>query len=238
MNILLAKLCQCFTRVMRRLSCVSVEDSCINASCSHTCRPNPLSDGIYQCECPVGYKLEDGDNHNCQDIYECEDESDVCDQECRDTEGSYQCWCRPGYKEINQGECEDIDECTNSGHDCEQVCLNTIGSFLCSCNDTYRLGPDGKHCVDYIKCVSDDDHTCDEPHMVCVNDAGDYHCICSSGFNYDGNRCQDVDECASGDHDCDQVCNNAQGGFICSCEKGYERTDGACTGQYVIMLYV
>ena len=262
---------------MRRLSCVSVKDSCINAPCSHTCMP--LSDSIYQCECPVGYKLEDGDTHNCQNIDECEDESDVCDQECRDTEGSYQCWCRPGYEEINQVECEDIDECTNSGHDCEQVCQNTIGSFVCSCNDTYRLGldgkhcvdfdecsnsghdceqvclntigyfvcscndtyrlgPDGKHCVDFNECLSDNDHTCDEPHMVCVNDAGDYHCICSSGFNYDGNRCQDVDECASGDHDCDQLCNNTQGGFICSCEEGYEKTDEACTGQYVIMLYV
>ena len=221
---------------MRRLSCVSVKDFCINAPCSHTCMP--LSDSIYQCECPVGYKLEDGDTHNCQNIDECEDESDVCDQECRDTEGSYQCWCRPGYEEINQVECEDIDECSNSGHDCEQVCLNTIGSFVCSCNDTYRLGPDGKHCVDFNECLSDNDHTCDEPHMVCVNDAGDYHCICSSGFNYDGNRCQDVDECASGDHDCDQLCNNTQGGFICSCEEGYEKTDEACTGQYVIMLYV
>ena len=109
---------------------------------------------------------------------------------------------------------------------------------MCSCNDTYRLGLDGKHCVDYIKCVSDNDHTCDEPHMVCVNDAGDYHCICSSGFNYDGNRCQDVDECASGDHDCDQFCNNTQGGFICSCEESYERADGACTGEYFIMIYV
>ena len=98
MNILLAKLCQCFTHVMRRLSCVSVEDSCIDAPCSHTRRPNPLSYGIYQCECPVGYKREDGDNHNCQDIDECEEESDVCDQECRDTDGSYQCWCRPGKK--------------------------------------------------------------------------------------------------------------------------------------------
>ena len=27
-------------------------------------------------------------------------------------------------------------------------------------------------------------------------------------------------------------------GFICSCEEGSERTDGACTGQYVLMLYV
>ena len=53
MNILLAKLCQCFTHVMRRLFCVSVEDSCIDAPCSHTCRPNPLSDGIYQCECTL-----------------------------------------------------------------------------------------------------------------------------------------------------------------------------------------
>ena len=81
---------------MRRLSCVSVEDSCINAPCSHIC--NPLSDDIYQCECPVGYKLENEDNHNCHNIDECEEESDDCDQECTDTDGSYQCWCRPGYK--------------------------------------------------------------------------------------------------------------------------------------------
>ena len=67
--------------------------------------------------------------------------------------------------------------------------------------------------------------------MICVNDIGGYHCDCSSGSTHDGNRCQDVDECASDDHGCDQVCNNTQGGFICSCAEGYERTDDACTGE-------
>ena len=154
--------------------------------------------------------------------------------------------CRPGYKEVNHVECEDIDECTNSSHDCEQVCQNTIGSFVCSCSDNYRLGPDGKQCVNYIECVSDNDHTCDEPNMICVNDAGGYHCVCSSGFTHDGQRCQDVDECASGDHGCDQVCHNTQGGFICSCEEGYVRTDDSCadivderentTGLYIYLI--
>ena len=208
---------------------VSVEDFCFNSTCSDTCRP--LSDGLYQCECPMGYQLEDGDAHICKNIDECEDESDHCDQECTDTDGSYNCSCRSGYNLVNDSACQDIDECTNSGHDCEQVCENIIGSFNCSCNNHYRLETDGKHCVDYIKCVSDDDHTCDEPHMVCVNDAGDYHCVCSIGFTRDGNICQDVDECASDDHDCDQVCNNTQGGFICLCEEDYERTDDACTGE-------
>ena len=214
---------------------VSVEDPCISSSCSHIC--NILSADSYRCLCPVGYQLEDGDNHNCQNIDECEGESDDCDQECTDTEGSYKCWCRPGYKLVNDFKCKDIDECTNNDHDCEQICQNTIGSFLCSCRDNYRLGADRKHCVNYIECVSDNDHTCVESHMICVNDAGGYHCVCSSGFTHDGNICQDVDECASDDHDCDQVCHNTQGGFICSCEEGYEKTDRSCTGEYVLMIF-
>ena len=204
-------------------------DPCISNSCSHTCKPR--SDDGYQCGCPDGYQLEDGDDQNCHNIDECEDESDKCDQVCTDTEGSYNCSCTPGYREINRFKCEDMDECSNSVHGCEQVCENTNGSFICSCNDTYRLEHDGRHCVDFNECLSDNDHSCDEPHMVCVNDAGGYHCVCSIGFTHYGNRCQDVDECASDDHDCDQVCNNTQGGFICLCEKGYERTDDACTGE-------
>ena len=141
---------------------VSGEDPCLNASCSHTCVI--LSANSYQCECPVGYKMKDGDNQKCQNIDECEDESDVCDQECTDTDGSYQCSCRPGYKEVNQVDCEDIDECTISDHDCEQVCENTMGSFLCSCNDTYRLGPDGKHC----SCEEGYDRTVGECAGQCV----------------------------------------------------------------------
>ena len=85
--------------------------------------------------------------------------------------------------------------------------------------------------MEYIECVSDNDHTCDEPHMICVNDAGGYHCVCSSGFIHDGNICQDIDECASNDHGCDQVCHNTQGGFTCYCEEGYVRKDDSCKGE-------
>ena len=176
-----------------------------------------------------------GPGHNevnqveCEDIDECTNSSHDCEHVCQNTIGSFLCSCSDNYILGPDGKhCVDLDECTNSMHDCEQGCLNTIGSFVCSCNETYRLGPDGKRCVNYIECVSD--HTCDEPNMICVNDAGGYHCVCSSGFTHDGNICQDIDECASGDHGCDQVCHNTQGGFTCYCEEGYVRTDDSCTG--------
>ena len=34
----------------------------------------------------------------------------------------------------------------------------------------------------------------------------------------------DVDECAVGSDDCQQICTNQDGGFLCSCEPGYSLT--------------
>ena len=92
----------------------------------------------------MGYQLEDGDNHNCQNIDECEEESDKCglNQVCTDTDGSYNCLCKPGHREVQQFECEDIDECTNSDHGCDQVCNNTQGGFICSCEEGYERTDD------------------------------------------------------------------------------------------------
>lgn len=35
----------------------------------------------------------------------------------------------------------------------------------------------------------------------------------------------DIDECESGDHNCQHFCTNTEGGFDCSCEVGYELVD-------------
>ena len=43
-------------------------------------------------DCPAGYT---GDGKDCSDIDECG--SDVCDQICVNSPGSYVCTCRSGY---------------------------------------------------------------------------------------------------------------------------------------------
>ncbi|XP_031115720.1 putative wall-associated receptor kinase-like 16 [Ipomoea triloba] len=60
---------------------------------------------------------------------------------------------------------------------------------------------------------------------VAVNGEG-YRCGCKEG--YEGNPylspgCQDIDECANGQHNCSQnaICSNTKGGYECSCKKGY-----------------
>nr|GMD51061.1 putative wall-associated receptor kinase-like 16 [Ipomoea batatas] len=59
---------------------------------------------------------------------------------------------------------------------------------------------------------------------VAVNGEG-YRCGCKEG--YQGNPylsgCQDIDECANGQHNCSQnaICSNTKGGYECSCKKGY-----------------
>lgn len=44
----------------------------------------------------------------------------------------------------------------------------------------------------------------------------------------------DVDECAVGTHDCQQVCTNIQGSFSCSCKSGFLMNGDkkTCTGDY------
>jgi hypothetical protein len=52
---------------------------------------------------------------------------------------------------------------------------------------------------------------------------GTYQCICDEGYSQAGGglSCQDIDECATNNGECDDVCLNSPGSYSCSCNAGY-----------------
>jgi len=89
------------------------------------------------------------------DIDECKTGKHSCDLSisvCKNTQGSYTCTCKSGYKDSGDGKtCTDIDECASGKHNCDlstSVCKNTQGSYTCTekpCEDK------NKNCATYKK---------------------------------------------------------------------------------------
>lgn len=53
--------------------------------------------GSYACLCnTTGYRLA-ADGISCDDVNECAEHTDNCQQLCVNTEGSYECRCQTGY---------------------------------------------------------------------------------------------------------------------------------------------
>ncbi|XP_026558988.1 hemicentin-1 [Pseudonaja textilis] len=80
--------------------------------------------------CPEGYEAR---NNKCIDIDECENRG-VCQHECRNTLGSYQCFCPSGYRIMPNGKtCQDVDECLEQNIYCgpNHMCFNMKGSYQC-----------------------------------------------------------------------------------------------------------
>ena len=98
-----------------------------------------------------------------------------CQGSCRNTIGSYECYCEPGTQLApDQHSCEDLDECSLNNHDCSHSCLNTVGTAFCSCPDGYMLEEDWKTCEDVNECdLEDIGQTCTK---TCINTIGSYYC--------------------------------------------------------------
>ena len=120
------------------------------------------------------------------------------EQKCRNSPGSYQCSCLPGYKEnaSSVSGCSDLDECVLSTHQCKgnQSCLNTIASYVCTCSTGLVVSsnlPSG--CVDIHEC-SVQVAVC-RGAARCANMFGSYLCVCPVGYSYNSTlapHCLDV----------------------------------------------
>ncbi|XP_051551957.1 low-density lipoprotein receptor-related protein 2-like [Myxocyprinus asiaticus] len=118
------------------VSCPPHQFQCGSSECVDL---SQLCNGVTNC---LDGSDEGGD---CQ-IDKCSEKS-KCAQDCHSTPTGTRCWCRIGYKPLDDGLlCVDVDECVDSPSICSHYCNNTQGSFECSCSHGYVLEPDGRSC--------------------------------------------------------------------------------------------
>ncbi|KAJ7414143.1 hemicentin-2 [Willisornis vidua] len=104
--------------------------------------------GVRGPPCPTGYIRR---NSTCTDLDECQ--SNHCQHKCRNSPGSFNCICPPGYQLLSNGKtCHDMDECAEGTIQCNlsQMCFNTRGGAQCvdvPCPAGYRRGSSPGVCV-------------------------------------------------------------------------------------------
>uniref|UniRef100_A0A7N6B7Y8 Fibulin-1 n=1 Tax=Anabas testudineus TaxID=64144 RepID=A0A7N6B7Y8_ANATE len=198
------------------------------SNCSQLCV------GHGKCACRDGYHLQ-RDGVSCEDVNECLTGRHNCvlGHMCINTEGSFRCQreanCGTGYELSDNNSCKDIDECALGLHNCGPafMCTNTEGSFRCHPKE--RCGPGfiqdavgsciGEFCIVIVPCLSS---------QTCVNTVGSYTCrrntvTCGRGYHLteDGTRCEDVDECRTGNVCGSHACVNLVGSYRCECRRGF-----------------
>lgn len=112
--------------------------------------------GGYKCRCKTGYRTVPRTSQanyrrlsapppfwegqsQCIDVDECAEGIDGCTYQCRNTIGSYECDCPPGYEVAHDDhrQCVDIDECQLSVCPDHTPCINLPGTYICGCPPGY-----------------------------------------------------------------------------------------------------
>ena len=85
-----------------------------------------------------------------------------------------------------------MDECADGIDGCAQTCTNSEGSYTCSCDSGNTLSIDNLNCE------------------------GKKYCnLISRSITI---IIIDVDECATNNGGCEQICTNTNRSFVCSCD--------------------
>ncbi|XP_073701234.1 low-density lipoprotein receptor-related protein 2a [Garra rufa] len=73
--------------------------TCSENLCEHNC--TDLSTGGFICSCRPGYKPNPEDKNTCDDVNECEIYG-MCPQLCKNSKGSYECFCAEGFRSVGE----------------------------------------------------------------------------------------------------------------------------------------
>merc|ERR1712131_125980 len=166
--------CQCFDGYTDvgsgfAFNCENIDECDMEA---HRCGANSTcidTDGSYKCGCEKGFEYTGTDKDtegniklgaDCIDINECATNTHDCSHACANTEGSFECVCRVGFRQYKRNSCENINEC----HD--------------HCDVLDFSDPDHADCKDFI-------HKC-HPTGICVDTIGSYDCICDDAYEGNG----------------------------------------------------
>lgn len=201
-----------------------LDSPCIDGSCNNTI-------GSFHCQCGAGYELTH-DGISCADVDECAHLSHSCSHHCLNTVGgwdsklpkltdkilifcaipswfSFNCSCPQGMQ-LNEDSltCEDIDECevdSPCSHSCENIEMRLDWAFF------FAISLNSKSFYSKLFFL---------PSSLCRSIS--FICKCPPGFvlDNDDRTCIDVDECATGHHECSDVCTNTDGSYQCSCSSG------------------
>uniref|UniRef100_A0A3B3E196 Low-density lipoprotein receptor-related protein 2 n=1 Tax=Oryzias melastigma TaxID=30732 RepID=A0A3B3E196_ORYME len=81
------------------MGCFGHDRNCDENVCQHEC--TNLNGTGFICSCRPGYQVNPDSTTNCL-INECE-QYGICPQACKNTKGSFDCECAPGYRKVGNG---------------------------------------------------------------------------------------------------------------------------------------
>ena len=156
-------------------------------------------------------RLCDG-NHDCGDG----DDSDETNYRCNPNNEL----CVPGTFQCANGGCINETLLCNNRRDCgdnsdEVGCEKTNANLTCAESVDSNGLPGGceQECWDVPQII---------PGRVKL-----HTCKCRQGYEPDGKRCTDINECVTNANNCTQQCNNRDGSYACSCAPGFVSVSAA-----------
>ncbi|XP_070705454.1 thrombomodulin-like [Pempheris klunzingeri] len=153
--------------------------------------------------------------------WSCEIHEGGCEYKCTvDPKDAPSCYCPLGQavNPANKVTCEVAKDDPCLSLRCAHACYKDGDTYKCMCDQGFKLGRDGKSCVDFNDCT--DERQCPGENFLCVNTVGGYQCVCEEGYRMTSGLCVDVNECMSAP--CEHMCTNTPGGYNCSCFDGYK----------------